>query len=107
MRSAGGAWPGYTPRSVKETVLYRTVAEHYPVFLERTGEVGTLPAFVRREFESFLKCGVMEDGGKMVIRRFVTTPDDIANELGLGRNAHPQRAPPPIASPQLPLPMFG
>jgi hypothetical protein len=39
-------------------VLYRTIAAHLPTFLARTAGVdGTrgLPAFVRREFEAYLK----------------------------------------------------
>jgi hypothetical protein len=46
-------------------VLYRTIAAHLPTFLARTaGEDGTRgwPAFVRREFEAYLKCGRLEHG---------------------------------------------
>jgi hypothetical protein len=43
-------------------VLYRTIATYLPTFLARTtGEDGTggWPAFVRREFEAYLKCGIL------------------------------------------------
>ncbi len=46
-------------------MLYRTIAAHLPTFLARTaGEDGTggWPAFVRREFEAYLKCGILDHG---------------------------------------------
>jgi hypothetical protein len=46
-------------------VLYRTIATHLPTFLARTaGNDGTggWPAFVRREFERYLKCGILAHG---------------------------------------------
>ena len=46
-------------------MLYRTIAAHLPTFLARTaGEDGTrgLPAFVRREFEAYLRCGILGHG---------------------------------------------
>jgi hypothetical protein len=52
-------------RQPEQTVLYRTIATHLPAFLARTaGEDGTggWPAFVRREFEAYLKCGVLTHG---------------------------------------------
>ena len=49
----------YQRRQPEQTVLYRAIATHLPTFLARTaGEDGTgWPAFVRREFEAYLKCG--------------------------------------------------
>ncbi len=44
------------------TVLYRTVAEHWPAFLERAEEQGGLPRFVTAEFEEYLRCGLLEHG---------------------------------------------
>jgi len=55
----------YERRQPEQTVLYRTIAAHLPTFLARTaGEDGTrgLPAFVRREFEAYLKCGILGHG---------------------------------------------
>lgn len=52
--------PTYQRRQPEQTVLYRTLT-----FLARTaGEDGTrgLPAFVRREFEAYLRCGRLEHG---------------------------------------------
>ena len=46
-------------------MLYRTIAAHLPTFLSRTaGEDGTggWPAFVRREFEAYLRCGILDHG---------------------------------------------
>jgi hypothetical protein len=43
-------------------VLYQTVAERWPAFRERMEESGGLPKFVVREFEEFLKCGIIEEG---------------------------------------------
>jgi hypothetical protein len=46
----------------ESTVLYQTVAEHWPAFLERAGEHGGLPRFVVKEFEEYLRCGRPEHG---------------------------------------------
>ena len=46
----------------ESTVLYQTVAEHWPAFLERAGEHGGLPRFVVKEFEEYLRCGRLEHG---------------------------------------------
>jgi Putative transposase/Transposase zinc-binding domain len=46
-------------------VLYRTIEAHLPTFLGRpAGENGTggWPAFVRREFEAYLRCGILHHG---------------------------------------------
>ena len=59
------AAPTYQRRQPEQTVLYRTIAAYLPTFLERTaGEDGTggWPAFVRREFEAYLKCGILGYG---------------------------------------------
>ncbi len=55
----------YQRRQPEQTVLYRTIAAHLPAFLAGTaGEDGTggWPAFVRREFEAYLKCGILDHG---------------------------------------------
>ena len=58
--------PTYQRRQPERTVLYRTIATHLPTFLARTaaGEDGRggWPAFVRREFERYLKCGILAHG---------------------------------------------
>ena len=46
-------------------MLYRTIATHLLTFLARTaGKDGTggWPSFVRREFEAYLKCGILAHG---------------------------------------------
>ena len=55
----------YQRRQLEQTVLYRTIAAHLPAFLARpAGEDGTggWPGFVRREFEAYLRCGILEHG---------------------------------------------
>ena len=43
-------------------MLYQTVAEHWPAFLERAEEHGGLPRSVVKEFEEYLRCGRPERG---------------------------------------------
>jgi hypothetical protein len=38
------------------------VAERWPLFREQLEEAGGLPKFVVREFEEYLKCGLLEEG---------------------------------------------
>jgi len=45
-----------------ETLLYQTIATHWPAFSERMEEHGGLPSFVRDEFEAYLQCGRLECG---------------------------------------------
>src|SRR6266851_2872032 len=52
----------YRRREPQETVLYQTMAEHWPGFRERAEEAGGLPRFIEREFEEYLRCGVLEWG---------------------------------------------
>ena len=65
MRPACRARAIYQRRQPEQTVLYRTIATHLPTFLARTAaEEGTrgLPAFVRRECEAYLRCGILGHG---------------------------------------------
>jgi hypothetical protein len=43
------------------------VDRYWPQFVERTQGLGTLPSFVRREFEDFLRCGRLEEAKSSVI----------------------------------------
>lgn len=59
------AAPTYRRHQPEQTVLYRTIAAHLPAFLARTTRddgTGGWPAFVRREFEAYLRCGILEHG---------------------------------------------
>jgi hypothetical protein len=59
------AAPTYQRRQPEQTVLYRTVAAHLPAFLTRPSGAdgaGGWPVFVRREFEAYLKCGILAHG---------------------------------------------
>jgi hypothetical protein len=53
----------YTPRHVKESILYRVIVEHLETFLARQQERRRLvPRFVERELRSFLDCGILAGG---------------------------------------------
>ncbi len=52
----------YARRRPEETLLHALVREHWPSFLERAEEAGGLARFVVREFEEYLRCGLLEDG---------------------------------------------
>ncbi|MCG8556632.1 MAG: transposase zinc-binding domain-containing protein [Proteobacteria bacterium] len=53
---------GYERRQPEQTLLYQTLAAHWPRFAQRCEEHGGLPAFVSREFEDYLTCGILEHG---------------------------------------------
>jgi Putative transposase/Transposase zinc-binding domain len=55
----------YQRRQPEQTVLYRAIATHLPTFLARTATedgTGGWPGFVRREFEAYLRCGILDHG---------------------------------------------
>ena len=55
----------YHPRQPTDTVLYRTVEAHLQTFLAHTAgdaERSGLPVFVKREFEAYLRCGILAHG---------------------------------------------
>jgi len=55
--------PGYRRHRPEATLLYKLVAEHYPVFRDRRAAEGRpLPRYVEEEFEAYLKCGLLEHG---------------------------------------------
>lgn len=57
------ATPAYRRHRPEQTALYAVIAHHYPRFLQSIEESGGhLPAFVRQEFEDYLKCGLLEHG---------------------------------------------
>ena len=53
---------GYARRKPEETVLYKVVEAHFPAVRERAEERGGLPKFVVREFEDYLRCGILSEG---------------------------------------------
>ena len=53
---------GYERRRPQHTVLYQLVAEHWASFRELAEQGGALPGFVIREFEQYLRCGILEHG---------------------------------------------
>ncbi len=52
----------YERHRPEETVLYRSIRDHWPSFLEGAEEAGGLPRFVVREVEEYLRCGLLEHG---------------------------------------------
>ena len=54
---------GYARQRPEHTLLYQLVERHYPVFVAQLAAQGrTVPGYVRREFEDFLRCGRLEGG---------------------------------------------
>jgi ribosomal protein S27E len=53
----------YQRHRPEQTLLYQLVEQHYPVFVDHmTARDATLPKYVAREFDAFLKCGRLEHG---------------------------------------------
>jgi hypothetical protein len=50
----------YERRRPEESVLYRVVSEHRPSFRECIEELSSLPKFVVREVDDYLRCGLLE-----------------------------------------------
>jgi hypothetical protein len=46
----------------EDTLLYQTIAEHWPAFSEHLEQHGGWPRFLERELEDYLKCGILEFG---------------------------------------------
>jgi hypothetical protein len=59
------AVPTYAPRDPSQTVLYTVIAEHLETFLASLAddpEATGLPAYVQREFDDYLRCGILAHG---------------------------------------------
>lgn len=57
--------PTYQPRDPSGTILYQVVAEYLETFLAGIDADPTakgLPAYVRDEFQAYLKCGILAHG---------------------------------------------
>src|SRR6266567_3903719 len=55
----------YIPRDPSGTVLYHVIAEHLETFLASLAddpEATGLPAYVQREFDDYLRCGILAHG---------------------------------------------
>ena len=62
-RVSSAGEPGYARQRPEHTLLYQLVEQHYPVFVAQlAAQDRTLPEYVRREFEDFLRCGRLECG---------------------------------------------
>jgi len=53
----------YERHRPEQSLLYQTVERVYPDFLEQlAGQGKSIPRYVQREFEDYLKCGRLEHG---------------------------------------------
>ncbi|MGB5707046.1 MAG: IS91 family transposase [Arenicellales bacterium] len=53
----------YERHRPEQSLLYQTVERYYPDFLEQlAGQGKSIPRYVQREFEDYLKCGRLEHG---------------------------------------------
>ncbi len=52
----------YERRRPEVSVLYQVVSAYWPSFRERIEELGSLPKFVMREVDEYLRCGLLEYG---------------------------------------------
>ena len=60
-RSDQGNVASYERHRPEQTLLYRIVEQYYPGFLELLASQGrSLPGYVQREFDDYLKCGRLE-----------------------------------------------
>ena len=71
----------YVRHRAETTLLFQVIREYWPEFqAELAGHGRQLPAYVKKEFDEYLKCGMLEHGflldGKEIYRN-----DGIANEL--------------------------
>lgn len=62
-RHSSASGPTYRPREPKNGLLYETIAGHLEDFIyESRVNEKTIPDYVFSEFDSYLKCGVLEHG---------------------------------------------
>jgi hypothetical protein len=60
---AGDGGAHYERHRPEQSLLYQLIEQHYPVFVAQLAVEGrTLPRYVQREFEEYLKCGRLEYG---------------------------------------------
>jgi len=52
----------YERHRPEQSVLHRVVSAYWPSFRERVEELGSLPKFVVREVDEYLRCGLLEHG---------------------------------------------
>ena len=66
--AAPTAAPTYARHAPERTLLQALVQAHYSDFIARlAAQDGSLPEYVREEFEAFLRCGVLEHGFLRVV----------------------------------------
>ena len=53
----------YERHDPKNTLLYKLINEYYPQYLSHLADEGRkLPLYIQREFDDYLKCGLLEHG---------------------------------------------
>ena len=63
MATAARPRSSYQRRTPEQTSLYRAVQEHLATFLAQAESAGArVPAFVTREFDDDVKCGILSHG---------------------------------------------
>ena len=63
MATAARPRSSYQRRTPEQTSLYRAVQEHLDTFLAQAESAGArVPAFVKREFADYVKCGILSHG---------------------------------------------
>jgi hypothetical protein len=63
MATAARPRSSYQRWTPEQTSLYRAVQEHLDTFLAQAESAGArVPAFVKREFAAYLKCGILSHG---------------------------------------------
>ena len=60
----------YERHEPKNTLLYKIINEYYPRYLSHLADDGrTLPQYIQREFDDYLRCGLLEYGFFPSIRK--------------------------------------
>ena len=62
LREAATGKPHYERRRPEQTPLYQLVRQRYETFLATVDAHGSLPQFIKDEFDAYLECGILAHG---------------------------------------------
>src|SRR4051794_614623 len=63
LSSSDSSSNSYRPRNPEDSLLFQVIRDHWKAFEQLTEQEGKgLPRFVRDEFESYFRCGVLQHG---------------------------------------------